>query len=255
MAVKHLKEKIDVALFAGQLLSESGAQYEVVVNSIKRLAKALGCDNVEIMIMPTTIVLTVTENDEFRTRIRNTAPVVPNMQKLSEVVKFCIDAEKNGTTIENAVLHLEAIAEEKPNYNIQTIGIAAGVACGGFALIFGGGFEAFLITILAAWLGFWMRNWAHKAKFHWLLVSIFASFISAAIPLLFYKLVPLGIIAIAQASAVLFLVPGILFISSVEDMLIGYFLVGFARALHATLICLGIVVGMSFAFYLQGLLT
>ncbi|MEY4503881.1 MAG: hypothetical protein RL154_173 [Pseudomonadota bacterium] len=253
MAVKSLKEKIDVALFAGQLLSESGAQYEVVTSSIRMLSKALGCDNVEIMVMPTTIVLTVTEGEEFRTRIRNTAPIVPDMNKLAAVVRLCKEAAKNGIALEVAIHKLEAIADEKHIYKTSTMAICAGLASGGFALIFGGGFYAFLITVCAGWIGFWIRFGLLKFQVHWLLVTFMAAFAASIIPSFFASFLSSNAIAMSQAASVLFLVPGILFIASIEDMLVGYFLVGFARAIHATIICLGIVAGMTSAFYIQSL--
>ena len=248
-----LKEQIDVALFAGQLLSESGAQYDVVINSVHSLANALGCDNIEIMVMPTTIVLTVTDGNEFRTRIRNVSPIIPDMQKLSAIVKLCKESEEFGITLATAIHRLEEIADAKPLYSHKTVALGAGIACGGFALIFHGGLAAFIITAFAAWLAYWVRYGLLEAKFHWIVIAAISAFVATITPSFFGFFINSTEIDTAQAASVLFLVPGILFIHSVEDMLVGYFVVGAARGIHAIILCLGIVSGMAAALGLERL--
>ena len=60
----------DLALWAGQMLLQNGAETERVEETVQRIGQRLGCDSLDILVSPNGLLVTTISDGEFRTRLR-----------------------------------------------------------------------------------------------------------------------------------------------------------------------------------------
>src|SRR4051812_31778333 len=89
-----LRDVIDLALWAGQLLLQNGAESARVEETVYRLGIALGAHWMDILVSPNAILVTTISDQEFRTKIRRVAAMGVNMQIIAEVRKLVHQVER-----------------------------------------------------------------------------------------------------------------------------------------------------------------
>src|SRR3990172_1698519 len=80
-----LRDVIDLALWAGQMLLQSGAESQQIEETVHRLGTGLGCDWMDILVSPNALVVTTSSNQEFRTKVRRVVGLGVDMTIVDEV--------------------------------------------------------------------------------------------------------------------------------------------------------------------------
>jgi uncharacterized membrane protein YjjB (DUF3815 family) len=115
-------------------------------------------------------------------------------------------------------------------------------------MLFGGDWVAVLISTIAASTALYVRRWLHKKpinNFATIAISAFtATLISCFAATLHISTTPNHPIF----ASVLFLIPGVPLINALDDMIDGFTIVGFTRAVNTSLIIISIAFGMTVAF-------
>ncbi len=244
-----LRDVIDLALWAGQLLLQSGAESQQVEETVHRLGTGLGCDWLDILVSPNVLVITAISDGEFRTKVRRVVNIGVNLRVVVEVSALVQRVLAGELDRHELRIELQLISHFEPSYSRWTVALAVGIACAAFSSLFGGDWIIFGITFVAAGLAMLLRQELHKRHFNPFLTVVLSAFVAETVasiaPLLQLGNEP----RLALISAVLLLVPGVPLIHSVQDLLKGYMLTGIARGftggLIAACIALGLLLAMS----------
>jgi uncharacterized membrane protein YjjP (DUF1212 family) len=248
-----LRDVIDLALWAGQMLLQHGAETARIEETVHRLGTGLGADWMDILVSPNAIAVTTVSGPEFRTKIRRVVAMGVNMSVITEVNRIS-RAVQGGTLDRHAVRQeLRKLDARLPHYNRWlTVGMA-GIACAAFSQLFGGDLPILIVTFCASAIAMFVRQELNRRYFNFLLVTICTAFVATLIAstATLFQLSPRP--SIALSASVLLLVPGIHLINAAEDLIKGHLVTGLVRGILGGLISLAIAVGLALALRVLGL--
>ncbi|MDN2662478.1 threonine/serine exporter ThrE family protein [Psychromonas sp. 14N.309.X.WAT.B.A12] len=239
-----------VAVFAGQILHQHGAESRLIEQTTQRIGLALGADNIELSVSPDAIVITSLSDGHCVTTTRRCFDRGINMQMVCEVQRICVMAEKQLLDVRDVKKRLKRLIPFK--HNRWLVVLMIGFSCASFSHFFGGDRAAYWVTFVAAALAMILRQeLAHRHH------NPFVNFAAAAF--VATTITSFGVIfeagenpQIAMAASVLLLVPGFPLINSVSDMLKGHINMGIARWVFATLLAISVSIGIVASMTLVG---
>lgn len=239
-----------IAVLAGQILHQHGAESRLVEQTTQRLGIALGATNIELSVSPDAIVMTSLFSGDCITTTRRCYDRGINMQMVCDVQRICVMAEKKLLDSKEVKKRLLRLTPFK--YNRWLVVLMIGFSCASFSHFFGGDTAVYWTTFVASSMAMILRQeLAHRHH------NPFVNFASAAF--VATTIASLGIIfevgenpQIAMAASVLLLVPGFPLINAVSDMLKGHVSMGIARWVFATLLAISVAVGIVASMALTG---
>jgi len=239
-----------VAVYAGQILHQHGAESRVIEQTVQRIGIALGADSVELSLSPDAIVITSLFDGHCITTTRRCYDRGINMHMVCEVLRICVMAEKQLLDTKEVNKRLKRLKPFKHNRWLVVLMVA--FSCASFSHFFGGDRGVYWLTFVAAGLTMLLRQeLAHRHHNPFINFSI-AAFVATSIA-------SLGVIfeigdnpQIAMAASVLLLVPGFPLINAVSDMLKGHINMGIARWIFATLLTVSVSIGIVASMTLTG---
>ncbi|MDZ4768546.1 MAG: threonine/serine exporter family protein [Chloroflexota bacterium] len=247
-----LRDVIDLALWAGQMLLVSGAQSARVERTVHQIGTSLGADWLDVVVQPESLIVTTTSGGEFRTRVRrvvHTGVDLARVAALSTLAKRVIAGEVDRAAVRAELERLDALRHSYPR---ALVVVMIGLGCAAFSRLFGGDWTTFAVTFMAAALAMWVRQTLARAHFNPLLGVIVTAFVAGVIPgaAAWVGLLPHPETALA-ASALL-LVPGVPLINAARDILRGHIVTGTARGISGIVLSLCIALGLLLALRVTG---
>ncbi len=252
LTYEALRDVIDLALWAGQLLLQHGAETDRVEETVHRLGTGLGCDWMDILISPNAIVVTTISGVEFRTKIRRVVSLGVNMTIVAEVSNLSRRVESGELDRIGVRAELNRISTQTPRYNRWLVVLMVGLACAAFSRLFGGDWYAFGATLFAAMIAMFVRQELTRRHLNSLLVVVGTAFIAG---LLGSAAIVANLGTTPQTvliASVLLLVPGVPLINAVEDLIKGHLVTGLVRGMTGVLVTIGIALGMILAMQVMG---
>jgi uncharacterized membrane protein YjjP (DUF1212 family) len=245
----ELRDVLTIALHAGQLMLENGANTARVEETVHRLGRALGAESMDILVTPQGIIATAVSHQEHRTRIQRVAKSGVDLSRVAAVIDVSRLAEQGEMTAASARAALARVARQPRLYGLGMTTIAVALGCAGFAVLFGGGLPEFAIVLLASGMSQYLRHVLLRYNLDRLLTTALVAAYASSAALVFsvwWAANSAGGIhtAIAVAAAVLLLVPGVPLVSGTADLFRGDIISGIARATFAFLVVLSIGVGI-----------
>ena len=243
MEREELRDVISLSLWAGQMLLQNGADTQRVEKTIHQLGTALGCDWLDIVILPDAIIASTINNSEFRTKVRRAPGRGVDMQKIADIsdISFrVVRGELDRFTVRSELNRIDQLSR---NYNRWFVVFGVGLACAAFSRLFEGDGAVFIMTLIASSTAMFVRQELHKRNFNTLLTVVTTAFVAGALASLtsIFALSPEPTIAIA--ASVLLLVPGVPLVNASEDLLNGHTLTGVLRGVVGMLLVLSIALG------------
>jgi uncharacterized membrane protein YjjP (DUF1212 family) len=244
-----LGKKLDLLLFTGQLLIQSLADSNRIDRNLRRVAVFMGIpeSKFHMHITYTTLMINISEGDRSITKFRKCHNHSVNMTVLSEISKLTWRALEQKYTLSQYEHDLNGIASAKRNYPRWLVVVAVGLACGCFCKLFGCDWPAAGITSVASAVALFARQEMHNRWWNKYITVAVSSFIAVLIASLFTFLHISDTPYHPIFACVLFLIPGVPLINSLDDMIDGFTIVGVTRALIAGLTIGSIAFGMLFA--------
>ncbi|MDM5271696.1 threonine/serine exporter family protein [Sulfurovum sp. zt1-1] len=244
------KQTIDLLSQIGKLLLQHGAETELVETSINKAAMKLGCQDLTILILPNAILLSLSSNGKvYNTKLYKVErqdvnfTVLDKMMGIIEQIDATADSEK-------LLEELKDEASLSPMYPYYLRNIMAGIGCGSFSLLFGGDLYICAATFIAATIGFYLNGFLLKQYFNPFIAIILVSFVTTISSGLLTLHNEMAHIAIA--SSILFLVPSVAFINSVNDLTKRHYTTGLVRGVRGVIISFAIAIGISLALNILG---
>lgn len=247
-----LERKIALLLKTGQLLIESMADSNRIDRNMRRVVLFMGipADKFHMHLSYTTLMININGVHTSTTRFQKCRYHAANLDMLAKLSTLSWQALEQNFTLAQYEAALNQIIETKKPYPRWLVILAVGLACGSFCKLFGCDWPAFGITSIAASSALFVRQTLHKYHYNGFLnvaVSAFFAVLIAGFSTLFdISTTPHHPVF----ASVLFLIPGLPIINSVDDMIDGYTIVGFTRALIVSITIGAIAFGMIFALKL-----
>lgn len=248
---KELRE--DCMFFADYASNMLGcaATCSRIQKNISRMATAAGY-TVELTILPAHCIVTLTDGSGESYSHSSTIAHLPNDYALNTRL-----SNLSWRVAEGKVTLKEAEAEfprllKSPRYTTSTLLLLVAAANAAFCRIFGGDWQAMGIVAVATAIGFSFKTLLTRQHVNYMVVTVISAFTAAIIGTAGFVFSGITSTAeVALATSVLFLIPGIPYINSVNDLLTDHYLCAFSRFVKATIITACITVGLTAAFLLM----
>lgn len=252
----EVKQTIEIAILAGRIMLENGAETYRVEETIGRICRSKDIA-VENFTIPTGIFLSAYYNETYYPYVIRTKSMTIDLEIIAKVNAFSREFVQDDMSLDLAHETLIDI-KETPHFPELVVNIFGGVAGGFFTLCFGGGLlEAFfafitsyvvvgLVNALAKHTGGFVRN----------IVGGMANTIIAIV------LVKLGHLVNAETAlsnivigSLMPLVPGVAMTNAFRDSISGDYVSGVSKLMEAILRAIAIAIGVGVVLHLKVLWT
>lgn len=249
---EELRDVIDLALWAGQLLLQHGAETERVEETVHRLGTALGAAWMDILVSPNALIVTTISGDEFRTKVRRVVTLGVNFNIVAEVNDLSHRVEQGELDRFGVRNELTRIGLLPPLYNRWLVVVMVGLACAAFSRLFGGDWAVVAVTFAASAVAMAVRQELARRHFNSFMIVTATAFVAGLLASAATVFQLSDQPQIALASSVLLLVPGVHLINGVEDMIKGHMVTGIVRSITGGLVAVCIALGILLAMQIMG---
>jgi uncharacterized membrane protein YjjP (DUF1212 family) len=239
------KDAMKLALLAGEILLSNGAETNRVEDTMRRILSNAGFPDAETFVVSTGLIVGIPTEAGDVTSVKRITKHSYDVQKLIQVNDISRSIAENRLAPDEAAAKLEEIRSGTSGYAYSFVKLfAAGIACGCFTYLFGGGltdclnafFTGFILQVLLIQL--------KKGLVADVLVNIMGGIMIAFLSL---TIVNLGVgtnLDFIIIGSLMLLVPGLTLTHSVRDVLEGDYLSGSARLMDAALVATSVACGV-----------
>lgn len=220
---------------AGQLIVESGGEIYRVEETITRMGRALGLQDVESFAVPSGVFISYRLSDgTVETAVRRLHPGATDLERIDRVNSVSRRIEAGELTLAQAADELDAIRRAKPPAK-WWMPFAAAFCAAGFSLLFGGGPAEFALSGAVAALAEILGSLLRRAHAQGMFITLLGGLISALVPMA-AACVWTGLnTAPAIAGALMPLLPGLAMTNAVQDTVRGDMVAGISHGMSALL--------------------
>ena len=239
---------LSLALATGEMLLIAGAETYRVEETIDRMCQSHQVES-QCFVTPSVILLSGLIDQAPTTLMKRVQPQTIDLHRIDLVNSFARDFSEHRFPIEVAqqkLAELRSLATFSRLINLA----GAGLAVGGFSVLFGAPWSQFPIGFIIGGLLQLFLGQIISLRLNFFIRNIVASFVVTGLVHLINQLIPLAINPMI-IGAIMPLVPGVAITNSVRDTLTGDFLSGITRASEAIFIALGIAFGVGLALLLS----
>ncbi len=241
---REAKRLLRMAILAGKIMLENGAETYRVEDTISRICKSRSFITYsEPFVIPTGILLAVGFDDDILTYIQRTKSKTIDLNKIALVNEFSRNFVNSDMTIDEGFRCLEEIDNKKAYSNIIN-NLFGGFAGGFFSLLFGGTFNDFICAFFISMIVVKITNVLSKMN----IIYFINNFLAAAIVTLFSILsIKFNIGSNMDKiiiGSIMPLVPGVAITNAARDSMLGDFLAGMSRGLEAIIVALSVAFGV-----------
>jgi len=257
--MNEAEEKIDLILWTGHLLLQSGANSNRIERNMRRAAHMLGIrqSDMHLHLNLRTIMMSINIEGKSYTRFRKVKQHGVNMTTISATSRAIWLGIKENFSPAQYRKELERVAAIAAPYPRLLVVTGIGVACASFCALLGGMWFDLICAGLAASIGVYCRQTMHHRHYNNYMNVVICAFVTTMIAGLCTKLPELLQLVsinpkpnIAIAASVLYLIPGVPLVNSIDDLIDGFTIMGVGRAVVALIFVLSITLGMIFAISL-----
>ncbi len=244
-------QMLSLAIHISAVMLESGAEIHRVEDTLTRICRAYGAQEVQAFSIPSLVAATITMPDGYHKtevyRVKATSnryDVLENLNALSR--RICV----NPIPLDELAKEVEKakIPDRRPKLLLFFCSVAAAA---GFTLFFGGDWRDALAALpVGALLGFLDLN--KPAKLHALAYTVLASVAAGLLSILTGYAGLACHIDKVMIGGIMLLIPGLSFGASIRELLCGDIIAGMLRMVQALLIAICIAAGFAVAIVLGG---
>ena len=239
---------IKMAVMAGEIMLESGAETARVEDTMIRLMEANGYQNAESFCTTTGIFASgFTPDGEQVSMIRRVKDRENNFEKIALVNDLSRAVADGKHNVSSAIRQLEKISAIKPYpFMVRLLGSCVASFC--FAYMFGGTFLDALASLCAVGIMKVAVIHLERKRIVAVLYTITGAMIAALLSLLLVNFAFGMRVEYVVVGAIMPLLPGVALTNAIRDILEGNMLAGAARTLEALLTAIAIAAGVGTVF-------
>lgn len=257
--MEEKKRKVDIQQLSDFLLDYAvslmgvGSHTARIVRNTSRIAKSFGYE-MDMIIFQRNLTMTVEDPDDHsisRTYVRNLKHLPINLKKISKLSALSWDCYDNNLAFSELKNRYNLIMNEKP-ISRWIILLAAAIGNMAFCKIFQGDFVAMGIVFVSTLIGFFIRQELMNRHIDHRLIFFITAFVSSMIASSGIYLDISNTAEVAVTVSVLFLIPGVPIINSMIDIIEGHVIIGFSRAINASILIICIALGLYLTLIILG---
>lgn len=244
-------ELIETIKEIGFLLLKNGAEIYRVEESIKKMCKGMGFNNVEVFVIPTFFSISVTLHDgtPYTTtkRSRKTKVHLDHLYTLNDLVRKISNQEIDREDIRQYINKLENHKYHQPLILLGYI-----ISAASFSVFFKGGLKEMIAGAIIGLILYIATYMQELVNVNSIAKTTFSSMLLATMAILFQRY---GLIDNSQAvitGTLMILVPGIAITNSLRDIIGGDYVSGVSRLGEAIFIAASIAVGVGIMMIVLG---
>lgn len=243
---------LDVVCLTAQLLLESGGETYRAEESVERMCKGLHISQVDVVALPTTLMLTITDaQGEPHTRIVRVRRKTTDLMRIDECNRVSRKVSTGQMSIEQALGELKRI-RDLPLQRNWVLVLASAISAGSFTLMLGGSLNDFLIALLCGAL----LQWIQLPLSHYHIPSMLQGLLSGALVCFFALLgaliLPGADVEPIIGGSIMPLLPGLATTNAIRDTLRGDTISGSSRIMEALLCVITLTAGIGFMLTIWG---
>ena len=230
-----------------------GSQPSRVVRGAQRIGASFGHE-VDLVVMAKHVIMTVIALDDpsaRRTSVRIVRPAPFNFDRILKLNVLSWNAHDVHLPLDELRRRFTTVMAEPRLDDRLVLGMVA-LANASFCRLFGGDFAAVALVGLATLAAFYLRQRMMRAHLDHRVVFMVTAFTASMITALAVPHVPTTTPQIALGTSVLFLIPGVPLINAINDIVEGFVLLGFVRAVNASILIICIALGLAATLMLTG---
>jgi uncharacterized membrane protein YjjP (DUF1212 family) len=243
------KEILTLAVEIGDVMLRSGAEIYRVEDVVLRILESYQVDEYDVYVISNGIFASANEDREDAcSMIRHVPLGSVDLAKIANLNQLARDLCEHRCSIKDAWERLEA-CKKLVTYKKPVLILGSGIGCAGFCYLFGGHASDAVFAFLIGMLEEMLLLWFAKKKLSRVLSNVFASIFVTFLSIL---IVLTGIPAMQDKiviGAIMTLVPGIAFTTSIRDFYNGDYLAGSIHLIDALLTALCIAVGVCISIW------
>ncbi|MBI9014495.1 MAG: threonine/serine exporter family protein [Clostridiales bacterium] len=256
MEKQIIKKTLEVAILAGRIMLENGAETSRVEDTIQRICCSRGLV-VENFTIPTGIFLSCQYNDDYYPYVIRTKSMTIDLEIIAKINSFSRKFVDSDMCADDAFLELQEI-KQTPHFKPWIVSTFGGVAGGFFTLAFKGSFLEAIIAFITSLVvvtvvnrlskhaGAFVRN-AIGGMVNTLVAFILIGLFSSIDPNLSLSNIVIG--------SLMPLVPGVAITNAFRDSISGDFVSGVSKLTEAVLVAVAIALGVGVILHLKVLMT
>lgn len=238
---------LDVIVYAGKLLIESGAEIYRVEETMVKLCRSFSeVEDAESFVTLTGIMFSITIDQKTSTKILRVHTRGVDLNCIDQINTLSRNANINPFTLEELDEELHRIGN-RDRYSCFVTYFFGALSAAGFAWFFNGNINEIIVSFI---VGFGIKIITHYMELFALndfFINAIGAAFSACMSLLFCSFIPSIDMDIVIISSIMLLVPGLAITNAIRDTVAGDYLSGVARATEAFLVALAIAAGIGFA--------
>ena len=244
------KKILDLAMEAGRILLDAGAEIFRVEETIERIAGAYGIQKCSTFVLSTGIFVTAeNEEGEIYASVRHIPFTGAKLHRIAAVNQLSRKIVEGTYTLQEAEEELAKI-KDMPGKKPLTRIFAAGVGSGAFCYLLGGGAGDMLAAFLSAFLLYAVlvaleRREKQTSK---IVVNMIGGFCVSLFSVVFYRMGLGNAPGSILVGSVMPLVPGVSLVNAVRDFADSDYIGGGVRFLDALMVALGVAIGVGITY-------
>ena len=243
------EEVLDLALMAGHILLENGAEIYRVEETIDRICEYYGVNSENAFVLSNGIFLTAgNARESFFAKVQHIPVSGTHLNKVAAVNQLSREIVEGKHTIQDAYRILEEI-RTMPGKKRWMQTLASGVGSAAFCIFFGGTFGDSLAAFAAGICLYLYVLWLSTPHLSKIVGNIGGGALVTVVCCLLYLMGVGENLNFMMIGTIMPLVPGVAFTNSIRDVADGDYISGSVRMLDALLVffCIAIGVGIGFS--------
>ena len=243
---------LDAVCLASQIILESGGETYRAEETVERMCAGLGVPHVDVLALPTGLMLTVTgEDDSSTTRIVRVRNRAIDLERIDQCNCISRSVAAGRLSAGEALTRLQEIHRPKPEHRWLLIGASA-LSAGSFTVMLGGAWLDFIVSFFCGAMVQAIMPPLARRRVPTLLSSLLAGALTTLMALV-------GVLVLRDvkvepiiSGAIMPLLPGLATTNAIRDTMRGDLVSGGARIIEAMLCAVMLAAGIGLMLSMWG---
>lgn len=253
--MSHEREVMEVAMKAGHILLENGAEIFRVEETVRRISRYYGVASSNIFTLSNGMIVTAgSKNEQYFAEVKHIPVSRSHLDRVAAVNQLSREIEAGKYTIEEVRQCLDSIGS-MPGKSKHIQILSAGIGSAAFCYIYGGSIRDSLSAFIAGLLLYVFVLEVSKPYMSKIVANICGGALSTLICVILYKWNIGQQLNYMVIGSIIPLVPGVAFTNAIRDIADENYIAGAVRMLDALLVFFCIAMGVGFVFTVYNRLT
>lgn len=250
--ITQTNEVMEVCLLAGKIMLQSGAETYRVEDTMRRIAASFGIKDTHSYVTPTGIIFSAGGIGPTETKMNRILERSTDLKKIALVNNISRKISSGELDLLEAARQLKEVDSLGMTLPLILQALAASIASGCFLIMFNGGWNDLLPTMISGGVGYLSYIFFHRLVAVKFFSEFFASFMIGMLSILFVKMGAGHQLDKIIISSVMMLVPGLSITNAVRDLMAGHLVSGLSKGAEAFLTAFAIGSGIAIVLSLLG---